>query len=105
MTGGEGCAQRRPSSSEETWMAGNVNLNVRDVIREIRLAPGPEPSGPLSLLASFASRCSTVFRCRHRHLKDEDSLGPSQVLDLHVMCRIVRSEWSEGVKVAQRAKG
>lgn len=29
---------------EETWMAGNAYMNVREVIREIRLSPlGPWP--------------------------------------------------------------
>jgi len=53
---------KKTEQVEETWMAGNVDMNVREVIREIRLAPGPEPQGAVCvpLVGSFASRCRLV---------------------------------------------
>lgn len=41
---GRGVWTGRPRLSKETWTAGNVNMNVRDVSRELRLTPGPEPT-------------------------------------------------------------
>jgi hypothetical protein len=85
------CGKNGPCLSEETWMAGNVNMNVREVIREIRLAPGPEPKRlSLSSTQVVPGACSPYCVVS---LPDAVTVYQTAlVLDFQAMCRIVRSE-------------